>query len=336
MSIRILFNFIRKSPLGLMLKINRSVNEFYRAAFVSSAMSSGILDALSDGPISIRDIARTLDFNNNLEGLEAWLELGVGLGELKKVPEGYRLKGALSRSLARESNDTWKAYFQARVEIFYDYVLKTPTVLKQGQAFTLSDSYAELFARSSKTVEPVLLDVVERITPPRGECRLLEVGCGSGIYIKRACELNPELMATGIELQKSAADLARQNIKNWVLDGRVEIELVDVRDFEHAQPYDLVTFHNLVYYFPLNERVELFTRLSGFLKPGGELVVTTLCRKNDPSIQSMHLWASMTRGCGPVPEPGQVCEQLKTSGFGDVRQESLMPGFFMFTARKSV
>ncbi len=39
---------------------------------------------------------------------------------------------------------------------------------------------------------------------------LLEVGCGSGIYIKRACELNPLLTAVGLEVQQSVADFTRE------------------------------------------------------------------------------------------------------------------------------
>ena len=187
-----------------------------------------------------------------------------------------------------------------------------------------------MFARSSRPVEPILIDVVDKIIPKNGSCRLLEVGCGSGVYIKRACDLNPDLTATGLELQKEVADFARENTIIWQIEDRVTIEPIDIRRYESKEKYNLITFHNLIYYFPVNERINLFRRLGGFLHPGGQLILTTLCPVKDPSIQLMNLWSSMTEGCGPLPHPQQVCNQLKEAGFDKVRCEKLMPGFFLF------
>jgi hypothetical protein len=126
--------------------------------------------------------------------------------------------------LLKPANDTWKSYFQARVEIFYDYIIKTPAFLKQNKKFDFSHSYGELFARSSRTVEPILIDVVDKIIPPNGACRLLEVGCGSGIYIKRACDRNPDLEVTDLELQKTVADFARDNTTIWQIEDPIPPE----------------------------------------------------------------------------------------------------------------
>jgi len=55
---------------------------------------------------------------------------------------------------------------------------------------------------------------------------------------------------------------------------------------------------------------------------------------NDPSIQLMNLWASMTDGCGSLPYAEQVCDQLKEAGFNKVQFERLMHGFYLFKTRK--
>jgi cyclopropane fatty-acyl-phospholipid synthase-like methyltransferase len=190
-----------------------------------------------------------------------------------------------------------------------------------------------LFARSSRTVEPILIGVVDKMIPQKGEFRLLEVGCGSGIYIKRACDRNPQLEAVGVELQEKVADFARKNAILWRIEDRVVIESVDIRKYKSEERYDVVTFFNLIYYFPVNERIDVLRRLGGFLYPGGRLVLTTLCPMNDPSIQLMNLWASMTVGCGPLPYPENVCDQLKEAGFNRVHFEKLIPGFYLFTAK---
>ena len=294
-----------------------------------------IYDVLSEGPVSLKEIQRKLGTNVDQEGLKAWLDLGVAIGELDKKHNGYSIKSGFSNKLLKPANDTWKAFFRARVEIFYDYIIKTPALLKENKKYDFSHSYGELFARSSRTVEPILVDVVDRIVPSNGVCRLLEVGCGSGIYIKRACDRNPNLTATGLELQKTVAEFARENISIWQIQDRVKIEHIDVRQYQCDNRFDIVTFFNLIYYFPRNERTVLLRNLGSFLNKGGQLILTTLCPANDPSIQLMNLWSSMTDGCGPLPEAGNVYDQLIKAGFDEVKFEKLIPAFYLFKARKS-
>lgn len=333
MAIGTLVKFILKNPIVLMYRINKTANEFYRAGFISTAISEGIYEVLSNGPVSCEDLQAAIGSDFNPDGLAAWLDLGVSLGELKKNSAGYSIKSPFSKALLNPANDTWRAFFQARVEIFYDYIINTPAFLREKKQFEFSQSYGELFARSSRTVEPILFDVVDRAIPSKDAIHLLEVGCGSGIYIKRACDRNPSLTAVGIELQKDVADFARENTILWQIDHRVTIEQIDIRSYDSEQPFDMVTFYNLIYYFPAIERIDVLRQLGTFLKPNGQLILTTLCPGNDPSIQLMNLWAAMTDGCGTLPDPEQVCDLINDAGFDEVRVEKLIPGFFLFMAR---
>lgn len=332
MAIKTLIKFIMNSPIFLIYRINKTGREFCRAGFISTAISEGVYDVLSKGPASCKDIQKAIGADFNREGLEAWLDLGVSLGELAKRREKYRIKSAFSKALLISTNDTWKAFFLARVEIFYDYIIKTPAYLKRKKQFEFSQTYGELFARSSRTVEPFLIDIVDRIIPQAGECNLLEVGCGSGIYIKRACDRNPDITVTGIELQEEVADFARENMKIWQIEDRVNIQNIDVRNFKCEKPFNIISFYNLIYYFPVNERINILRHIGSLLHPKGQLLLTTLCPENEPSIQLMNLWSSMTRGCGPLPSPDQLCDQLNEAGFDKIQIEKLMPGFFVFSA----
>ncbi|MCP4553670.1 MAG: methyltransferase domain-containing protein [Bacteroidetes bacterium] len=334
MAIRSMVKFISNSPFMLMLRIGKSTREFCRIGFVLTAISEGIYDSLHLKPMVLEDIQKSLKSDFNSDGLRAWLDLGVSLGELKKNKKGYSIKGKLSKELIKPSNDTWLAFLQARAQIFYKYIIKTPSMLKNNERFEFSDSYGELFARSSRTLEPVLLDELETLIPKTKACRLLEVGCGSGIYIKRACELNPKLIAVGLELQRSVADFARKNIKNWNLGDRASIEIADIRKYTGTSDYDLITFHNLIYYFPINERVDLLQDMGKYLKPGGELIISSLCQGKDWSLNLLNLWASMTDGCGSLPFEKQISDQLKNAGFHKIKSKILIPSFVLFRAIK--
>ena len=330
-----MIKFILKSPLSLLFQINKTVREFCRAGFISTALTEGIYDVLSKGPASCEDLQKAIDTDFNKEGLIAWLDLGVSLGELKRSQNLYSINGKFSKEILKPANDTWKSFFQARVEIFHNYIINTPSQLKKHKKFEFSQSYGELFARSSRTVEPFLLDIVDEIIPQTEKCSLLEVGCGSGIYIKRACDRNPNLNALGLELQEKVADFARDNVAVWQIADRVEIVAKDIRDYNCENKYDIITFFNLIYYFPVNERIDVLRKLKGLVRPGGQLVLTTLCPINEPSIQLMNLWSSMTEGCGPLPTPEEIYGLFKEAGFSEFQDKKLMPGFFLFRASLS-
>jgi len=73
-----------------------------------------------------------------------------------------------------------------------------------------------------------------------------------------------------------------------------------------------------VYYFPVDERVELFKHLYGFLKPGGLLVLTTACQGGQPMMELLNLWGATTQGCGRLPNVDEMINQMKAAGFVNV------------------
>lgn len=103
-----------------MLRMNKTLNEFYRAGYISTAISEGIYDLLSKGTVSLKEIQNNMGADFDQEGLKAWLDLGVAIGELDKKNNGYSIKNSFSKQLLQPVNDTWRAFFQARVEIFYN------------------------------------------------------------------------------------------------------------------------------------------------------------------------------------------------------------------------
>jgi len=86
-------------------------------------------------------------------------------------------------------------------------------------------------------LEPFVGEAVGQSVPRRGEVRLLEVGCGSAVYIRQACQLNPSLSALGLELDHAVAEAARENIADWGLQHRVRIETASVLDFESGEHF---------------------------------------------------------------------------------------------------
>ncbi len=336
MKIKTLVRLLFSGQLGLALRLEKISNEFYRASFLSTALSEGLYASLSNGPATIDQLFEGCDTGFSRQGLEAWLKMGVSLGELQHDARGYRLKSALSRKLAKDANDAYQALLQEVVEHHYSYILRTPSVLRSRKRFPFDESTGRLIARSSRIAEPLILEAVDKAIPTKGSLRLLEVGCGSGAYIRHACRRNPALTAVGLELQAEVAEFARGNIKEWSMEDRVTIHACDVREYPAEPMFDLVTLHQNIYYFSVEERVDLARHLKKLLKPGGKLLITSLCQGRSPMTQALNIWVCTTEGHGPLPMPEQLCEQLRKAGFSDVSSRSLIPSqsFFSFNARR--
>ena len=336
MRLRTLAGLLWSGEFPLMMKILRASNEFYRACFVTAALSEGLYEKLKEGSVSFDHLSQGLNSDYSREGLRAWLNLGVSLRELRYSAKGYSIKGTLSKKLARCRNDTYQALLQEIVQHHYRYVLQTPSVLREQKRFPFDEIPGELIARSSRVIEPFLFEVVDESVPRTGPFRLLEVGCGSGIYIRRSCERNSSLTAVGLELQPQVAEFARTNIKAWGLEHRVDIEVSDVRAYLAEPEFDLVTLHQNIYYFPVEERVALAKHLGQYLKPGGRLLLSTACQGGGPGVQALNVWVSTTEGYGPLPYSKQLCAQLKEAGFSEVHCKKLTPleSFYAFFARK--
>ena len=72
------------------------------------------------------------------------------------------------------------------------------------------------------------------------------------------------------------------------------------------------------------------------IKPGGKLLLTSACQGGSPFLQALNAWCAMSKGYGPLPDPEELCGQLKEAGFADVRKKRLVPfeSFYSFLAIK--
>ncbi len=330
-TVRYLFD---ANPMPL-LKVVRSLEGFYRAGFVSTAASEGVLELLRGGPRTTAQICEALDLGDDHGPMESWLDLGVSLGELRRGGDGYRLRGALSHKLSDPSNDAALAFFQARVKVLNKFVLKTPALLREGRRLAMDPADGELFARSSRTVEPMIYAIVDELVPRHGAMDLLEVGCGSGTYVRHACARNPDLNVVGLELTSEIANFARDNLAAAGLAERTSIHDTDIREFHPQEGFDLVTMYNLIYYFPLAERTDLLRHLYSLVRPGGRLALATLTRARDSTTLTMDLWSSMTEGCGPLPDATELQARFTEAGFDDVVARRVLPNFWLYIAGKA-
>jgi SAM-dependent methyltransferase len=333
-SIKPFFNLMRNGHLAAFAGSSGLLKPFYRLVYLVAAQETGLFELLRDGPVGFEQLVAAYCRDGGARGaLEAWLQLGVRLGLLKLGPVGFELKG-LAKKLAQPQNDSIVALLQEAAGLHYKLILDTPGKLRKGELWTLADQDGEIIARSSRVMEAFQTEAIDSTFPAAGPVRLLEIGCGSGFYIKFAAAKNPSLSALGLELQENVAVVARRNIEGWGLQDRVRIETGDIRSKAPDERFDIATLYNNIYYFPVEERVSLLRHIREFIQPGGFLLLTTCCQGGSLVVEVLNLWGAATANCGRLPTANELVSQLQQAGFEDVQTIRLIPGeaFFSFKA----
>ncbi|WP_194813446.1 cyclopropane-fatty-acyl-phospholipid synthase family protein [Nocardia sp. XZ_19_385] len=326
------------SRLPLLLSLARSfVTPLYRAAFLTGALSSGVLQRLSGTGADAETLADALGITDDRRLLRAWLDVGVRLGELSVDTGTYRLKSRTAKALALPRNDAVAAALEEVVRFHLPVLLNGPAMLQHGHRLTMADQDGAIIARSSQVVQPFVEEAIERAVDPGAPLRLLEIGCGSGDYVRHAATLNPRLTALAVDYQAEVAQEAAANVAEWGLSDRVEVRHADVRELDLEPQFDLITMHNNIYYFPVEDRTKLLEQARSLLAPGGRLLLTTSCRGGNLSMEVLSLWFEYADFGGSLPEATELADQLRSAGFGEVEVRRLIPGeqFCAFVAGNS-
>jgi 4-hydroxy-2,2'-bipyrrole-5-carbaldehyde O-methyltransferase len=320
--------------LAALIGVKALFRPFLQLTYLAAAKSSGLLERLSDRALSFEELARTFAHSpKSREALEAWLQLGRRLNLLDLRNERYLLKN-LALKLAKPQNDAALALLQEVATLHHKLVLHTPAELMLDRHWSLADQDGELTTRSSRTLEVFQLQAIEKNFPATGPTRLLEIGCGSAVYIKHAAAINPSLTALGLELQGDVAELARRHLDRWGLQDRCRVETSDIRERRPEQLFDIATLFNNIYYFPVDERMALLAHIRQFIRPGGFLLLTTCCQGGSLGVEVLNLWGAATANAGRLPHRQEIADQLNAAGYTGIQIMSLVPGdaFYSFKA----
>ncbi|GHD88877.1 SAM-dependent methyltransferase [Streptomyces naganishii] len=317
------------------------VEPVYRAAFLASAAGSGVLAALAVRPCDLDSLAERLGVPaEDRPLLKQWLDMGVKLGDLGRREGCYRLRSLPAKALAQGGNDALAAALEEVLRFHVPALLNGPRMLREGRRFSLDDQDGLVIARSTRVVQPLVEEAISRTLDRTSPVRLLEVGCGSGAYVRYAAGLNPRLSALAIDLQQDVADRAAANMAEWGLTDRVETRQADLRTLDVQPQFDLLTLHNNIYYFPRDERVAALRRAHDLLSPGGKLLLTTSCQGGNIGLEALNLWFGYADFGGPLPHADELTDQLEEAGFRDVEAIRLIPGeqfhAFTGTAKRAV
>lgn len=131
----------------------------------------------------------------------------------------------------------------------------------------------------------------------RGKRRVLEVGCGFGLFGCYFAARDPKVEWHGLDLNSGRIDMARRAAARLGLPN-AHFSVADAREaLEIGEQYDAVVMMDLLHHIPDGSKRQLLDTVLAKLAPGGVLIIKDVTRK--PSWKLFFTWAldvAMTRG----------------------------------------
>jgi 2-polyprenyl-3-methyl-5-hydroxy-6-metoxy-1,4-benzoquinol methylase len=129
----------------------------------------------------------------------------------------------------------------------------------------LSSRYDEATGADTK-YGPWLEELLAKLEP---NSRVLDLGCGSGVPVARALAQAGHRVV-GVDISEVQVERARESVP------QAEFRQADATKLDlPAESFDAVVSFYALIHVPLDEQVPLLRKLATWLRPGGQVVLTT-------------------------------------------------------------
>lgn len=118
------------------------------------------------------------------------------------------------------------------------------------------------------------LNDIESNTPKRG--KILDVGCGHGILCKKLARSSPRREILGIDPSIQKINLAKKGSSYFK---KLRFKKSYIKDLNEKN-FDCIIVIDVMYLFPLNEKVQFLKEIKKRLKKGGKFILKEV-EKND-------------------------------------------------------
>lgn len=127
---------------------------------------------------------------------------------------------------------------------------------------------------------------------PRGDARVLDLGCGGGEWLVRALTTHPRLRAEGVDIAEGSLAHARATARALGVHERLVLHHEDAADFAATRAYDLVLSVGATHVFGgLSATLAAARR---HLAPGGRVLVGDGFWAREPSLEAVRMLGDRT------------------------------------------
>lgn len=264
--------------------------------------------------------------------LEHWLTQALVQNLIINDRDTYRLSKS-GKSILRFQELGLEAMYKEFV-LYWGPCFRQLPELITGQSERLkleNDMKDELVSRASRSSEIFVWPVLRARFAKEKWQKVLDVGCGEGVYLKKLLTVFPKLTGVGLEINPSTCARAKQGMEKF--QERLQIECNDIFNFSDKEKFDCCLLNNSIYYFPGTKRLELLLHLKDLLKPGGQIGILTALRGMTSSVPVLHthvpqnlmsFFLACHQGFNGLPTEPEIIEVLEEAGFEEIEVTPLL------------
>ena len=330
------------------LRVDDFLRDIVGARALSTALESGLIDALAAGPRLPAQLNSALRFDQR--GLGLLLDLLRTNRVIEHRPDGIALSAAFEAVLPYRdlleaklefanlvAPDVFERFsalvndpagFQRDSRIFnlfgYQHgVEQTPENYRRTQAWvrfttalTRYEAQACLHYHDFSRARP-----------------MLDIGGNSGEFALQICRAHPEVHATVFDLPV-VCDVGEDHVRNEPEANRISFVRGNALKDPLPTGFDIVSFKSMLHDWPDADAKRFLTRASQCLAPGGTLLIFERAPLENLTAPLPYSLVPMLLFFRSVRQPAFYQEHLETIGFRDVKVQTIMleMPFFLVTA----
>lgn len=241
---------------------------FGLSAALSAAQSTGLLGKVLTAPATADECAAELGLSAALS--QRVLEVFVASGLLLRSGDHYGPRGA---------DDSLGPYSRQSLLSLQEQFAHTTRVLRTGEPMAWMDESLAQLERTYSTVAAHLgvlfADTAARLAVQVGgePERILDIGCGSGVWSLALAAISPRTQVTGLDLP-SVLSSFQERARQLGLSERVSLLPGDMSVIELPEgQFELVILANVLRLEPELPAQQLVARAARALRPGGRMLI---------------------------------------------------------------
>ncbi|MGX1850986.1 SAM-dependent methyltransferase [Streptomyces sp. NPDC055299] len=127
---------------------------------------------------------------------------------------------------------------------------------------------------------------------PRGDERILDLGCGTGEWLLHALAAHPRLHAEGVDLSEDALAQAHESARNLGVQDRLALHCRPAEDFSAPHTFDLVLSVGAAHAF--GGLLPTLAAARAHLAPGGRVLIGDGIWERSPSPEAVEMLGDFT------------------------------------------
>ena len=289
------------------------------AVALRSAIDTGLVHALLAGARTPEDHAQSLCLDPRatarvLDVLVAWR---LATREQHAVAASDELRA-------------WANAVPGGAELMLAVWSHTDQFLRTGRPYLRMDagdrgSYAQFVGALGRMTADAARQLADRIAAPP-DARILDIGCGSGVWSLALAERLPGARVTGLD-QLAVLDAFRARARELGLGERIATLAGDVHELAIPREYDVVMIANVLRLETPDRARAIVERGAAAVRPGGALVIVDALAAGTPEREraraSYALHLAMRTERGQVYSPETVMAWMAAAGVSGCEQVPL-------------